>query len=150
MSDVMEIYPAGSSTRQILHYLQEYKSARFCQYDFGILLNEVIYDSWDQPDYVLENIHPFGKMYFYYSLNDYLAAVKDVQNLACKLYHLGENVEHKIVSYPQFNHADHLWSTIVKYVINDCVIDEINKFENKTYFGLCTHFLNGTNENICP
>lgn len=149
MPYVMETFPAGCSTRQIIHYLQECKSARFCQYDFGLLLNQKVYGSWDQPDYDLKNIHPCGPTYFYYSQNDYLAAVEDVERLACNLYNYNVNVTLLFVVYLDFNHSDYLFAIDVKDVINFCVVQLINKYENRPYLEFCMHLLNRKQENIC-
>lgn len=48
--------PAGSSTKQFLHFAQEVNSGRFCKYDFGWFKNLMFYGSINPPDYNLKKI----------------------------------------------------------------------------------------------
>lgn len=138
MPDVLETHPAGSSTAQLIHYLQEYNSGYFRLYDHGTLINKKIYKSKYAPDYRAENIRPESPINFYYSDNDYLSAVKDVHRMARIL---GENVKLYRVKYRDFNHLDFLFAINVKPILNDCILDKINEYEERPFTGkMCTMF----------
>lgn len=70
--------PAGASTQQILHYAQEYKSGRFCQYDYG-LQNFRKYGSASPPSYNLSNVK--ARVVLHYSDNDWFSSPIDVDRL---------------------------------------------------------------------
>lgn len=125
MPEVMESHPAGSSTNQLLHYLQEYNSGNFRKFDHGVL-NKKYYGSLSPPDYWIQNIRQEVPIQFFYSDNDYFAAVVDVHRLAAEL---GKNVELNHVPYSDWNHLDFLWALEVKEIINDKVIALIDAFE---------------------
>lgn len=139
MSDAMETHPAGSSTGQLIHYLQEYVSGYFRNYDHGKIRNKKVYGTKVAPDYFVQNIHPATPVNFYYSDNDYFSAVEDVHRMADIL---GDNVKLHRVSYTDFNHLDFLWAIDIKDIINACVVDKVNEYEGKNYKGdLCVHFV---------
>lgn len=95
--------PAGSSVKQIKHYLQLHESNRFCQYDFG-KDNQRIYGRSTPPDYALQLITaPVG---LYYGQNDFLAAVEDVHRLAKRLPNV---VVNHMYSNKKYNHIDMVW-----------------------------------------
>lgn len=141
MPAFFETHPVDSSTRQLLHFLQEQDSKQFRQYDFGKLTNLVVYGSKQPPDYQLQNVNLKTPVNLYYSDNDYWVAVEDMHRLT---HELGAKATSHHVKYPEFNHLDFLIATNVKVVINDCVLDQINKYEGKPYTGKqCTGFLEG-------
>lgn len=138
MDAVMETHPAGSSTGQLIHYLQEKESGHFRKYDYGKLKNKRVYGTKVPPDYRIENIHPETPIHFYYSDNDYFAAVSDVHRMAD---HLADNVELHRVIYTDYNHLDYLWAENIKEVIYSCIVDLANQYENLPHNGeSCNNF----------
>ncbi|XP_037952579.1 lipase 3-like [Teleopsis dalmanni] len=127
MPEICQTHPAGSSTKQLLHYLQEFNSGHYRQYDHGKTLNKSYYKQKNPPDYFIENIRPLTPLQFYYSDNDYFAAVVDVEQLADEL---GRNVDLHHVKYEDWNHLDYLWAIDVKETIYDDVIERINAYES--------------------
>ncbi|XP_037953966.1 lipase 3-like [Teleopsis dalmanni] len=126
VSDRMnETHPAGASSTQVLHYMQEYESGRFCQLDFGQKENLKKYGQSTPPDYNLANIDPDG-LHFYYSDEDQLASEIDVEYLAAQLSK-EPNMFH--VPDPTFTHSDFVWSNHVKEMINDRIINACNLYE---------------------
>ncbi|KAL9925202.1 lipase 3 isoform 1-T3 [Glossina fuscipes fuscipes] len=120
---VCETHPAGASTTQIIHYLQLYSSGDFKQYDYGIDINVKKYNQETPPHYELKNIKTCVDMY--YSDNDYMSAVKDVEYLArllpcARLFR---------IPYNDWNHYDFLWSVNVKEIINKRIIEKIERYE---------------------
>ncbi|XP_055848132.1 uncharacterized protein LOC129913464 [Episyrphus balteatus] len=80
---VKQSTPSGASTGQFKHYMQLYNSAKFCQFDHGPIKNLAKYRSLTPPDYPIEKVR--APMYMYYSDNDILAAIEDVEKLISKL-----------------------------------------------------------------
>ncbi|XP_053957588.1 lipase 3 isoform X1 [Anastrepha ludens] len=120
---VCETHPAGASTTQIIHYLQLYTSGDFRQYDHGIELNKKYYQQETPPSY---NVHEISScVNMFYSDNDYMSAVEDVEYLATLL----PCVELYRIPFEDWNHYDFLWSINVKEVINDRIIDKIARHE---------------------
>jgi lysosomal acid lipase/cholesteryl ester hydrolase len=110
--------PAGSSTKQMLHYAQEIRSAKFRQYDFGMIDNLKKYGSVNPPNYDLKKIT--APTFLIYSKNDWLSAEKDVDRLctgmptACK----GKI----LMSDFQFNHLDYMYGIDAASLVYNKVI----------------------------
>ncbi|XP_055912568.1 lipase 3-like [Eupeodes corollae] len=100
IDDVMETGPAAASTKQFLHYMQEYNSGYFREFDYGMARNLIKYRSTKPPNYPIGNIDV--PLYLYYSDNDALAAVEDVHQLIREL-----NCVQKAYRVPEAN-FDHL------------------------------------------
>ncbi|XP_023163817.1 lipase 3 [Drosophila hydei] len=123
LTDVCETHPAGASTTQIIHYLQLYTSGDFRQYDHGREQNEIIYRQAEPPSYNVQNINSCVNMY--YSDNDYMSAVEDVEYLATLL----PCADLYRIPYKDWNHYDFLWSVNVKEVINNRIIDKMHSYD---------------------
>ncbi|EDW37268.1 GL25626 [Drosophila persimilis] len=123
LTDVCATHPAGASTSQIIHYLQLYASGDFRQYDHGREQNEIIYQQSTPPAYNVKNIN--SCVHMYYSDNDYMSAVEDVEYLASLL----PCAELYRIPYSDWNHYDFLWSTNVKEVINNRIIDKMERYD---------------------
>jgi len=113
--------PAGASTKQLLHYGQEVTSGYFRQYDYGMLDNMFVYGQFTPPDYDLRKVT--APVALYYSENDWLAAIVDVDKLASKLPNL---LGKFLVSLPAFNHLDYLWAIDADILVYNNVINQIN------------------------
>ncbi|KAL7739643.1 hypothetical protein ACLKA6_018853 [Drosophila palustris] len=123
LPDVCETHPAGASTTQIIHYLQIYTSGEFRQYDHGKEQNQIIYQQSTPPSYNVKNIN--SCVHMYYSENDYMSAVEDVEYLATLL----PCAELYRIPYTDWNHYDFLWSVNVKEVINNRIIDKMLSYD---------------------
>ncbi|XP_070140610.1 lipase 3 isoform X2 [Drosophila kikkawai] len=123
LTDVCATHPAGASTSQIIHYLQLYTSGDFRQYDYGREQNEIIYQQATPPSYNVQNIKSCVDMY--YSDNDYMSAVEDVEFLATLL----PCAELYRIPYSDWNHYDFLWSSNVKEVINNKIIEKMLRYD---------------------
>ncbi|XP_068140647.1 lipase 3 [Drosophila tropicalis] len=130
LTDVCETHPAGASTSQIIHYLQLYTSGDFRQYDHGKEQNEIIYQQSTPPSYNVQNIH--SCVHMYYSDNDYMSAVEDVEYLASQL----PCADLYRIPFDDWNHYDFLWSNNVKEVINNRIIDQIHRYDLEHATGL--------------
>ncbi|XP_018364290.1 PREDICTED: lipase 3-like [Trachymyrmex cornetzi] len=121
-------FPDSVSTKQIIHYGQLIKSGtlsspdEFKQFDYGILGNTNVYGSLNPPNYDLSKIKV--PVYLYYSENDWLADVKDVE----KLYkELGNPSGKTLIANKKFNHLDYMWAKDVKKLVYDQIISRMKK-----------------------
>ncbi|XP_073821422.1 lipase 3-like [Musca autumnalis] len=121
---MIESHPAGCSTNQICHYMQEQQSGCFCRYDHGRTKNMEIYGQPTPPDYPVEKIT--SEVHLWYGDNDTMAAVEDVERLAEKL---PNRVMHHMED-PKWAHGDFSLHKEVKKFINDPIIEIMNKYEN--------------------
>jgi len=112
--------PAGASTRQVLHYGQEIKSAEFRQYDFGPMENLEHYGSSTPPKYEIEKIRV--PLYLHYGLNDWMASVLDVERFAA----LTPTSILLPVPLPKFSHLDFLWAIHVREFLYDPILGYLN------------------------
>lgn len=96
--------PAGSSLLQSEHFGQLIKSGHFRQFDHGFFGNLYNYRSTSPPEYNLKKVT--APVALYYSPNDWLAAVEDVQRLKNELPNV---IKDYIVIKKVFNHMDFVW-----------------------------------------
>ncbi|XP_068148180.1 lipase 3 [Drosophila tropicalis] len=120
--DIMSTTPAGCSINQIFHYLQEYNSGYYRQFDYGKTRNKKEYGSKTPTEYDIESVDV--PIYLYYSDNDYFASIIDVDRLR---YTLNPNTLKKAYRLPEtkWNHLDFLWGINIREILYDQVIDDI-------------------------
>ncbi|KAF5306001.1 hypothetical protein FQR65_LT07494 [Abscondita terminalis] len=112
--------PAGVSTKQIYHYVQEIHSGKFENYDYGPMENTVLYNSVRPPSYIMEKIT--APVYLYYSINDFLSSDIDVKRLQTRL----PNVIDAILNPDsKFNHGDYLYGINAKKVLYEPLIENM-------------------------
>ncbi|XP_073821502.1 lipase 3-like [Musca autumnalis] len=121
---MLESHPAGASTNQICHYMQEQQSGRFCLYDHGEKKNMQIYGQSTPPDYPLDKIT--AEVHLWYSDNDEMAAVVDVERLADIL---PNRVMHHMED-PTWAHGDFNMHIEVKKYVNDPIVEIMQNYEN--------------------
>ncbi|XP_052835592.1 lipase 3 [Drosophila gunungcola] len=117
--------PAGVSTDQILHYMQEHQSGHFRQFDFGTKKNLKMYGTETPHDYPTELITT--EMHLWYSDNDEMSAVEDVLRVAATL---PNKVMHHMED-PLWDHMDFQYNWEVRQLINDPIIAIMNEYEAK-------------------
>ncbi|CAG9858941.1 unnamed protein product [Phyllotreta striolata] len=118
---VVANYPAGASTRQIVHYGQEVKSKKFRMFDYGIY--NVDHYTNGPPDYDLTRIET--DMYLLYSSNDWLAAKVDVEHFYDQLLH--SKVKYNI-PIDTWNHLDYLFGNDAPKVVYKKVLEILSKY----------------------
>lgn len=121
---IMGHTPAGASTDQMIHYGQSIRSGRFRQFDHGAISNMFTYGRLTPPPYNLRNI--VAPVALHYSLNDWLAATVDVQEL---FRGLGNVVGGFVTADARFNHFDFLWAIDARSLVYNQVIDIMRRFE---------------------
>ncbi|XP_049938990.1 lipase 3-like [Schistocerca serialis cubense] len=116
--------PAGSSTRQFIHYAQGIDKGHFRQYDYGIVENMRRYRQRAPPDYKLINVK--APVYLFYSLNDWLAGPKDIDRLYTQL---GNPKKKFKIEYKKFNHLDFTYGKDAPKLVYKHVLDLMKKYE---------------------
>lgn len=125
MPDMLATHPAGCSTNQMLHYLQEQQSGHFRLYDYGSKRNMDVYDSDESPDYPVHLIS--SELHLWYSDNDNMAAVEDVLALAQQL---PNKVMHHMED-PLWDHGDFNMNWEVRKYINEPVIEIMQRYDKE-------------------
>ncbi|KAM8705529.1 hypothetical protein ACLKA7_009911 [Drosophila subpalustris] len=111
------------SWKQVIHYLFNFKSGLFQQYDYDTVTNLELYKSEKPPNYPIEEIN--SEVHLWYADNDQLVAVDDVVALADRL---PKKVLHHIDD-PLWAHGDfYLHNEIRKYV-NEPVIQIMQQYK---------------------
>ncbi|KAH8334932.1 hypothetical protein KR074_006716 [Drosophila pseudoananassae] len=125
MPDGMATHPAGCSTDQMLHYLQEQQSGYFRQFDYGSKKNLQIYGAEEPPEYPVELIN--SEVHMWYSDNDAMAAVEDVEKFADRL---PNKVMHHMLDR-MWTHGDYALYREVRKYVNEPVIAIMDEYEEK-------------------
>ncbi|XP_012225601.1 lipase 3-like isoform X2 [Linepithema humile] len=116
-------FPAGSSTKQIIHYSQIIISESFRKFDYGSKENLALYGSTQPPKYRLERIKvPIA---IFYSENDFLADYADIQKLVTRLPNV---IQVKKIAYEKFNHIDYLWGRDARTFLYNSIVAILKKF----------------------
>lgn len=123
LPDILANSPAGAAVGQLVHYGQGVNSGKFRQYDYGMLENLSRYGSISPPDYPLEKIRcPIA---LHYSDNDWLAAVKDVDQLFGKLK---SSIGKFRVPDGKFNHLDYQWAIEANFLVYGRVMNLMDRY----------------------
>ncbi|CAH0715828.1 unnamed protein product, partial [Brenthis ino] len=97
-------FPAGTSAKSLVHYLQVGYRKTFAPFDYGDERNQVIYNSSVPPPYALNNVtFPTALLA---ARNDYLSTLPDVDLLKQQL---GNVVYYLVNPRLLFNHLDYIW-----------------------------------------
>ncbi|XP_049837009.1 lipase 3-like [Schistocerca gregaria] len=120
---IMAHTPAGSSSKQLIHYGQEIRSGHFRQYDHGMIGNTLEYGSISPPDYDLSKVT--AKVVLHYSNNDWCAGVKDVDRLYEELPNC---IGRFLVAEDSFSHLDFMWAIHAKELVYDKVVSLMNQY----------------------
>ncbi|XP_013117678.2 lipase 3 [Stomoxys calcitrans] len=138
--ELLSTAPAGGSFRQVIHYAQMVMSCKFRPYDFGLPGNMQKYGKSQPPSYNLANVHPKTPIEMYFGENDYFVPLRDAYRLS-KI--LGNRASWNHVKFPKYNHFDYTLASNVRWCINDCVVDRMQKYEGRSFHGdLCKCFKN--------
>lgn len=106
----------------MVHYAHGINSGKFRMFDHGMTKNLFKYGSIFPPAYDLKAVT--APVYLHYSDNDWMAAVKDVDELAGKL---GNLVGKFRVPDAKFNHLDFTYATDADTLLYNRVISFISQ-----------------------
>ncbi|XP_022228232.2 lipase 1 [Drosophila obscura] len=117
---------AGSSLKSLGHYTQLVHSGGFYKYDYySTVENRRRHGSDTPPQYNLANVD--CKVALYYSKNDLLTAVRDVERLRDAL----PNVVHDgLIPYEKFNHVDFIWANDVNSLLYDGMVEVMKRSDD--------------------
>ncbi|KAJ2951720.1 hypothetical protein O0L34_g13885 [Tuta absoluta] len=116
-------YPSTFSIKQLIHYGQLVKSAKFQRYDYGADRNMAMYGSEQPPDYPVEKIST--PVALFYSMNDWASTYKDVLILKDKLPNV---VDFYKVPFDKWAHLDYLWAKDVKVLVYDRLLELLQRY----------------------
>ncbi|XP_011705791.1 PREDICTED: lipase 3-like, partial [Wasmannia auropunctata] len=121
-------FPAGSSTKTLVHYLHEVQSGKFRQYDYGPEKNQLIYNATEPPEYNLANITV--PVALFYADNDWLVSSLDVKKLHSMLPNVLDLYK---VPFSKFNHFDFIWAKDAPELVYKRLLKiiKIGKSDNK-------------------
>ncbi|CAG9854655.1 unnamed protein product [Phyllotreta striolata] len=122
MYDFLLSFPAGTSIKQVNHFLQTKISGKLRKFDYGIIKNLDVYNQRSPPEYDFSNISvPIG---LFYGQNDLIVTKPEIDELASKL----KNVTTFEIPYPRFTHLDFLLATDLDSLSNVYVMNYLNQY----------------------
>jgi pimeloyl-ACP methyl ester carboxylesterase len=121
-------YPAGTSLKSINHFIQNYRSKKFCYYDYKEEANMFIYKQKEPLEYDLNSIREFPIAMFA-GAQDKLATLEDVRWLKDEL---GNNV----IFYKEYDEMGHITFLMGKDVN---WFDDVIKLINEYSYGIVTY-----------
>ncbi|KAI6177906.1 Lipase [Aphelenchoides fujianensis] len=114
--------PAGTSTVNIVHWIQVHLAKKLQKYDYGsTAANREHYGQDTPPVYNLSKITT--PTYLYFSPADWLATSRDVEESIIGV--VDKRYLKRIKPMPEFNHFDFIWSLNAKEKIYDEIIKAI-------------------------
>lgn len=115
--------PNGVSIRQALHYLQIIRNGVFRQFDFeDRRTNRKVYGTDTPPAYDLTKVT--APVNLFHSKDDNTAIIDNVRRLQALLPNLKSTY---LVPFNDFTHVDFTFSRHARKVLNDRVVDVVNK-----------------------
>ncbi|XP_034666705.1 lipase 1, partial [Drosophila subobscura] len=114
----------GGSAREIKHLQQIWKSGDFIAYDYGPMQNMKIYNGVEALRYNLSQISVPTILYF--GETDAIATPEGVHAIYARMLNSVRSV--KRIESPKFNHFDFLIAGEVKTLVNDKLIELMEKF----------------------
>jgi hypothetical protein len=124
ITDLYYYEPGGTSTKNLIHWIQIYEKKRLEFFDYGPK-NMEIYGKINPPQYKLENYRNWNiKSFLTLSNADDFSSKKDL-NFFLEKIEKKEGII-KIKKVENYNHLDYLWSEDAKYDIYSDILDFLN------------------------
>ncbi|OQR69293.1 lipase member M-like, partial [Tropilaelaps mercedesae] len=124
--------PSGTSTKNLIHFVQNRKRKDFRRYDYGEEENVWRYGTPYPPRYPLFKIT--APVAIFWGKNDRLATPEDVSALRREIHQA--IVYDYLVPDPQFAHLDFTIGINANHLLHDAVIHLLNKFHRGEHLGL--------------
>lgn len=118
----------GTSWKTTVHFAQLITSQRFQQFDYGSN-NQRVYGSDLPPEYDLSKVTL--PITLFWAKNDLLSSETAVNKLKAKL---PASTESYLIPYAEFNHLDYLWAIDAPTLLNDKVIEKLDKTSDYDFF----------------
>ncbi|XP_051172614.1 lipase 1-like [Leptopilina boulardi] len=117
LSQYLEIYPAGTSIKEVIHYgFLYFYPGTFRQFDYGDCRNREIYNSTMPPEYPLKKATL--PVVVFYGENDNMGAVKDVQQFSKMIPNV---IEGKFLQ--SFNHLGYFLRADIKNLVYNRILE---------------------------
>lgn len=123
---IVTYFPAGTSWKNLRHYLQNAMSADFQAHNLGHFENMRRYKEFFPPRYNLSAIT--APVALFYSTNDYLSHQAGARLLAYQLPHL---VGLYKVPFPYFNHLDYVFARDSRVLLYDSILCLMNLYNQR-------------------
>ncbi|XP_030383251.1 lipase 1 [Scaptodrosophila lebanonensis] len=114
----------GGSARELQHLQQIWKSGDFIAYDYGHIDNLQIYHSVEAPGYNLSKVTV--PLILYFGETDAIATPEGVHSIYAKMVQSVRSVRR--IAANKFNHLDFVLANDVKNLVNDKLIELMEKF----------------------
>lgn len=117
----------GTSTKNLMHWIQNIRSGNFAQFDYGSAQNQQVYNQPTPPNY---NIQAFKDTLAHVNIllftgqNDALVAPDDFKILQAALPSTA-----KVVQVEDYNHLDYMWAADVNSNVNSIVLDFLQNLQ---------------------
>ncbi|CAB3236653.1 unnamed protein product [Arctia plantaginis] len=121
-STILGHFPAGTSLKNLIHYVHGYRHKRFVQYDYK-LNNFAVYGSFNPPVYDLKKVTT--KIALYAAEGDEIVKIKDVERLRIELPNV---VHYQVINDKKFNHIDYMWGRNAHVVLYQSLFELLFKF----------------------
>lgn len=111
----------GTSTKNLMHWMQNFRTGHFAEYDYGSSKNLQLYSSNKPKDYDLVSMKKNlanTRILLFTGENDVLVNSKDLKMLVDNLPAGTKSVE--VLDY---DHLDYMWAYDINANINDIVMD---------------------------
>lgn len=115
--------PAGTSSKNMIHFAQAVLSHKFSFFDYGKKKNQVIYGDSDPPEYPLNKVTSRHVIIFW-SQNDWLSSEKDVRILTKKLP-VFKNYK---IPIKDWNHIDFILGKSAAKYVNSPILTVLHKY----------------------
>ncbi|CAB0032502.1 unnamed protein product [Trichogramma brassicae] len=120
---IFSYFPAGASTKTLMHFSQNIISGDFRAYDYGKMRNLARYKNEIPPLYNIKRIT--APVALIYGRGDSLVSPSYPYDLAKKLPNV---VTVEPVPHKKFSHMDFLYSKDIKILLNDRILNLLNRF----------------------
>jgi pimeloyl-ACP methyl ester carboxylesterase len=107
----------GTSSKNLMHWIQDIRSGEFRQFDYGKDENEQRYGNKSPPQYDMsdfKNRLADVDILLFVGTNDYLVAADDFKSLTKNL-----PSSSKVVSIQDYNHLDYMWGNDANAYVNE-------------------------------
>ena len=121
-------FPAGTSSRNILHFGQGVASGKFQKFNYGLERNLQVYGTKTPPEYDLGKITSKNIVIFT-SKNDWLSSKPDIDLLRKKL--CGNIVADLVLPTPSWNHLDFIMGKQSGRYVNKPILKILSKYNRR-------------------
>jgi len=121
---ILDHTPAGTSVKNMYHFMQLVQEEQFQKYDYGFLGNVNRYGTYYPPTYDLSQVK--NKILIMYGTQDWLTHPKDVRWLSRQLPNVVETMKVK-----GYNHLDFVWGLDARDQIYEKIIKVMMKEEGE-------------------